>query len=86
MILESSITYLVVGKIIDHIWVLQVTLVIKNLLENATDIRDAYLIPGVGRSPGGGNGNPLSTLTRRISWTEEAGGLQSIGSQRVGHD
>ena len=47
MILESSITYLVVGKIIDHIWVLQVTLVIKNLLENATDIRDAYLIPGV---------------------------------------
>ena len=27
-----------------------------------------------------------STLARRIPWTEELGGLQSIGSQRVGHD
>ena len=27
-----------------------------------------------------------SILAWRISWTEEAGGLQSTGSQRVGHD
>ena len=27
-----------------------------------------------------------STLAWRISWTEEPGGLQSIGLQRVGHD
>ena len=27
-----------------------------------------------------------STLAWKIPWTEEAGGLQSIGSQRVGHD
>ena len=27
-----------------------------------------------------------SILTWRIPWTEESGGLQSIGSQRVGHD
>ena len=27
-----------------------------------------------------------STLTWRIPWTEEPGGLQSMGSQRVGHD
>ena len=27
-----------------------------------------------------------SILAWRISWTEETGGLQSIGSQRVGHD
>ena len=27
-----------------------------------------------------------SILTCRIPWTEEPGGLQSIGSQRVGHD
>ena len=27
-----------------------------------------------------------SILARRIPWTEEPGGLQSIGSQRVGHD
>ena len=28
----------------------------------------------------------ISILARRILWTEEPGGLQSIGSQRVGHD
>ena len=27
-----------------------------------------------------------SILTWRILWTEEPGGLQSVGSQRVGHD
>ena len=27
-----------------------------------------------------------SILAWRIPWTEESGGLQSIGSQRVGHD
>ena len=27
-----------------------------------------------------------STLTWKILWTEEPGGLQSMGSQRVGHD
>ena len=27
-----------------------------------------------------------SILARRIPWTEEPGGLQSTGSQRVGHD
>ena len=32
---------------------------VKNLLANAGDIRDAGLISGSGRSPGGGNGNPL---------------------------
>ena len=33
--------------------------VIKNLPANAGDIEDASLIPGLGRSPGGGHGNPL---------------------------
>ena len=37
----------------------QVVLVVKNLLAKAGDIRDVGLIPGLGRSPGGGNGNPL---------------------------
>ena len=27
-----------------------------------------------------------STLASKIPWTEEPGGLQSMGSQRVGHD
>ena len=28
----------------------------------------------------------FSTLDWKIPWTEEPGGLQSMGSQRVGHD
>ena len=34
-------------------------LVVKNPLPNAGDVRDVGSIPGLGRSPGGGNGNPL---------------------------
>ena len=37
----------------------QVTLVVKSRPGNAGDFRDAGLIPGLGRSPGGGNGNPV---------------------------
>ena len=37
----------------------QVALVVKNLPANAGDLRDGGLIPGSGRSPGGGRGNPL---------------------------
>ena len=34
-------------------------LVVKNLPANAGDVRDAGSVPGSGRSPGGGHGNPL---------------------------
>ena len=34
-------------------------LVVKNLLANTGDVRDAGSIPGLVRSPGEGNGNPL---------------------------
>ena len=37
----------------------QVALVVKNPPVNARLTRDAGLIPGLGRSPGEGNGNPL---------------------------
>ena len=37
----------------------QVALVVKNPSANAGVIRDAGSIPGLGRSPGGGHGNPL---------------------------
>ena len=40
-------------------WASQVALVVKNPPANAGDIRDAGSIPGLGRSPGGGHGNPL---------------------------
>ena len=44
----------------------QVALVVKNLPASAGDIRDVGLIPGSGRLPGGGHGNPLSILAWRI--------------------
>ena len=31
---------------------------VKNLAANAGDIRDSGSVPGLGRSPGGGHGNP----------------------------
>ena len=37
----------------------QVALVVKNLPADAGDVRDVGLIPGLGRAPGGGHGNPL---------------------------
>ena len=64
----------------------QVELLVKNPPSNAGDVRDAGSIPGSGRSPGEGNGNPLQYLAWRIPWTEEPGRLQSIGLQRVRHD
>ena len=43
-------------------------------------------IPGSGRSPGEGNGNPLQYSCLENPWTEKPSRLQSTGSQRVGHD
>ena len=64
----------------------QVALLVKNLPANAGDIRDMGLIPGLGRAPGGGHATQSRILAWRIPYTEEPGGLQSMGSQRVVHD
>ena len=64
----------------------QVVLVVKNLPANARDIQTQ--IQSLGRE------DPLEKemvihsgiLAWRISWTEEPGGLQSMGLQTVGHD
>ena len=50
--------------------------VVKNLPANAGD---EGLIPGSGRSPGEGNGNPSSILAWEIPWTEEPGGCSPLG-------
>ena len=47
---------------------------------------DLGLIPGSGRSSGEGNGNPLQYSCLGNPRTEEPGGLQSRGSQRIGHN
>ena len=54
---------------------------------SACNVGDPGSIPGLGRSPGEGNGNPLHySCMENPPWMEEPGGLQSMGSQRVGHD
>ena len=102
---------------------------IKNSSADAGYKRDLGSIPGLGKSPGGGHGNPpqysireangsevknppamqdmqemlveslgledplekemathSNILAQKIPWTEEPGGLQSIGLQRVRHN
>ena len=60
---------------------------VKSPPANAGDVRDEGLIPGSGRCPGGGHGNPrLENLAWRIQWTEEPDGLLSAGSERVRHE
>ena len=68
------------------IWTSQVALVVKNLPANARDIRDASLIPGLGRSPGEGSGNPLQYSC--LGNPMDRGAWRAIvhGSQRVEHN
>ena len=49
--------------------------------ESACQTGDLGSIPGAGRSSGEGNGNHSSILAWEIPWTEEPGGLQSMGLQ-----
>ena len=56
---------------------------VKNPPLNAGEVRDASLIPGLGRSPEEGTATHSSILAWRNPWTEEAGGLWSIGSQSL---
>ena len=64
----------------------QVALVAKNLPANVGDSRDAGSIPGLGRSPGGGNGNPLQysclgNPTDRGAWQATVQGSQKSQTQ-----
>ena len=55
---------------------------LKNPPANAGDVRDMGSIPGLGRSPREGQGNPDSCiLAWKIPPTEKPGRLQSMGSQ-----
>ena len=49
--------------------------------ESACNAGDLGSIPTSGRSSGEGNGNPLQYSCLEIPWTEEPGGLQSMGPQ-----
>ena len=53
---------------------------------SAYNAGDPGLIPGLGRSSGEGNGKPLQYSCLENPMKGEHGRLQSMGSQRVGHD
>ena len=58
----------------------------KNLPVSAEGATDVGSIPRLGRFPAVGNGNLFQYSCWKIPWTEEPGGLQSMGLQRVRHD
>ena len=55
------------------------------MVKTACSTGDLGSIPGLGRSPGEGNDNPLQFSCPGNSWIEGPGGLQSW-DHRVGHD
>ena len=57
--------------------------VVKNPPVNAENVGS---ILGLGRSPGEGNGNPFQCSCLEIPGTEEPGGLQCMGLQKVQHN
>ena len=60
-------------------------LMVKNLPVNAGDVRDGGLIPESGRSPGGGNGNPLQYSRLKISMDRGAWGatVHGVGKNQI---
>ena len=64
----------------------QLALVVKNPPASAEDVRDAGLIPGLGRSPGGRNGNLLQysclgNLMDRGAWWDTVHGVAKSWTQ-----
>ena len=67
-------------------WSSQVVFLVKNLPTNAEDIRDLGSIPGSGRTPGEGNGNPLQYSCLENPMDRGAWWAKPIGAQRIRHD
>ena len=65
---------------------MQAALVVKNPPANAGDIRDGVWSLGWEDPLEEGMATLSSILVWKIPWTEEPSGLQSIASQRVGHN
>ena len=59
---------------------------VKNPPANAGDVRDVGSTTRLGRSSGGGHGNPLQYSCLENPMEEEPDRLQSMWSQRVRYD
>ena len=67
-------------------WLVLFPLVVQTE-QNLPAMQETGFDPWVGKIPWRRAWQPIPVfLTREIPWTEEPGGLQSMGSQRVGHD
>ena len=67
-------------------WASLVAQLVKNppaMQESAYNTGGLGSVPGLGRSPGGGNSTHSSILAWEIPWTEDSGGLQSMESQEL---
>ena len=53
------------------------------MVKNLPAVQETWLNPGVGKTPRERDGNLSHILAWVIPWTEETGGLQSMGLQRV---
>ena len=60
---------------------------IARSIKNLPAMQETW-VQSLGREdpPGEGKGYALQCFCLRTPWTEEPGGLQSTGSQKVGHD
>ena len=78
---------IIAAKNLTCMWASQVVLVVKKPPANAGDIRDAGLIPGLGRSPGEGNSNPLqysfleNSMDRGAWWVTVHGVIKSYTTE-----
>ena len=75
-----------VGKVMSLLFnmlsrLVMTSLVAQTVKASAYNVGDPGSIPGLGRSPREGNGDPLQCSCLKIPWTEEPGGRQSMGSQ-----
>ena len=60
---------------------------VAQTVKNLSAVQETQVQPLGGKGPlGNGMATLASVLAWRIPWTEEPGGLQSMGSQRVRHD
>ena len=66
--------------------VVSASLMAQTVKNPSANTRDPGLIPGSGRSPEKEMETHSSILAWRFPWTEEPGGLHSMGSKRVRHD
>ena len=74
---------LILKVLLVHFHASPVAQMVKNLLAmQKTQVRSLSQKDSLEK----GMATPSSILAWRIPWTEEPDGLQSLGSQRVGHD